>query len=478
MGLFLFFLIQHLFKHFGFNTHYFDLYFKDHTTWNLTQGQGLYLSIHNKPFFADHFYPIFYAISLLYFIKATPVWLFIIHALCLTLTALPILKLAKNTFGKKGMLITFGLMLAYYPFRRANLDYLHGEVVMAPLIAWICYFLYYNRFTPAILLTLLFALTKETAAVILVMLGLYITIFKKRAKLGLTITLYGIAWGLFIFKVFFPHFQEEGYAYISRYSHLGDSFKTILQTLLTHPLYVLKHLLSLQNIGYLFGLLAPLCFLPLFSGFIVIGFGVLLQNMLSDVPSMTDIGAHYSIQLIPILFIGAIATLKKIQVSSQEKWTATCRFLKPMVLFFVSLNLLAFIFMDIRVFILSPQVKQNYDLIKQVPPQATLSASSRFLVHTHYRPHITFFPHLKGYDYVLVDGDDPNFPPDKTPIDFIKEEWQKGSKLKVLKALLMGEKSFSPINRKDHMAALEALKKNTDYELIAKKGESYLFKKK
>ena len=60
IGLGLFFFIEKTAMHYGFQTSYFDLYFKDNSTWNITQGKGLYLSMDKKSFFAEHFYPYFY----------------------------------------------------------------------------------------------------------------------------------------------------------------------------------------------------------------------------------------------------------------------------------------------------------------------------------------------------------------------------------------------------------------------------------
>ena len=96
--LFAYFIAQKLLEHAGFNTNFFDNYYFDHAVNNIALGKGFYLENFNRHFFTEHFYPFYYLIAPLYVIQPTLIWTMTIHALCLILTLIPLVKFARFRF--------------------------------------------------------------------------------------------------------------------------------------------------------------------------------------------------------------------------------------------------------------------------------------------------------------------------------------------------------------------------------------------
>ena len=91
---------------YSLHAHYFDFYWKDHSAWNVAQGNGPYLSMEKISFFGHHFYPIFYIIGFFYHFIESPIWLFLTHALLFAFMSYPIFKLGHHYFGKKGLSVS------------------------------------------------------------------------------------------------------------------------------------------------------------------------------------------------------------------------------------------------------------------------------------------------------------------------------------------------------------------------------------
>jgi len=465
--------------HLGFQTYYWDLYFTDSSLWHVTQGHGLYLSIQGRSFFSDHFYPFFYLIAPFYFIHATPIWLFLFQATGLTVCILPILKLAEKYFGKKGLWGSILLILAYFPFRAAMIQEVHGEIVIAALIAWVIYFLETKRFWPAVILTLLIGLAKETAVVTISMIGLYFILFERRIRTGLALIVFGLLHAILILKFFIPSFGVTEYAYVGRYAYLGSGFSSVFKTILTQPWRPILHFFSLPTLGYLVALLLPFAFLPLLSPYLLIGVGIILQNCLAETSSqMADISTHYTIPLIPILFLAFITQLHVLKSKwSAEKFHQWVGRFKKITVFCIVLNLFLFTFLELRRYMInSAHVEASIHGVQHIPKNASISASNSLFPRVHYRKHVFLYPELSNADYVLVALPEDTFPMDVQAGHYLKTEFKQGHYGRLLWALIKGEPA---VRRSDdpYMIRFNALLKSKQFHLIFKEEKIYVFKK-
>jgi uncharacterized membrane protein len=452
---FAFLLIQKLFVFYGFQTSFNDFYNKSNATWNASLGNGLYIDLWGKSYFSNHFYPFYYLIALPYMIAPTDFWLLLFQVVCQTVMAWAILKIAFEYFGKRGAWITLGLLFANYTFRRFNIEPLFGESVMAPLIAWVMYFLIKKRDIPVLILSFLILFTKENAVVFLAMLGGFYIVFRRQYVIGLSLIGIGTIHVWYLIKVFIPSYNVDGYEF-SRYVDYGGS----------------SRILKMSDFWYVLGLLMPLGFLPLFSSYSVLGLGFVLQNILSvNQKLMVDLSYHVSQPLIPIFFISSILALDFLLKKGTH--TQFLRFAKGCVALGVFLNILLFIFLDLRVFCVNRSTWDAHRLLRQIPAQASVSASRNYGAHLCHRKAFYRFPEYENADYVIVEKRDYFFTDGEPPN--IRVQWAitHGEIGRLVLALLF---ETAPPSKK-YFDALESLKKDPQYLLIDQGKGCFLFKR-
>ncbi|MBT5855416.1 DUF2079 domain-containing protein [bacterium] len=473
-------LVQKLVVHYGFNTHFYDLYFFDHALWNFAQGKGLYLDYHKMSFLGMHFYPVLFIVGLFYCIIATPFWLFFFQSILITLTLIPILLLSKQLFGSKKVYLATLLTCSYIPFRLLNLHDFHGELLIATCLAWLIYFLKQKKYNPVLGLILMLPFLKETAFLIAPFIGFILIFFHKKPRLGIFTIVYGLIIGValvsWVIPALNPVFEGGDYAYLKYYAYLGEGLFGKLKTVLFNPLMVLSHVLVGYKIGYILLLGLPLGFLFVFSPYSLISLGMLAQNILSDNPNTCDIFSHYALTFSPILIMATFLGYHRIRQTPSSWAINYIKVAKGFILLFMVLSWLAFIILEARYFMIEKHDLVAHEVMKKIPRTASLSASSAFYVHLDYRESIWLFPENNGAEYVMVQAMDPFYGNDSNPEALINNEWKNGSKWTVIKVLLRGERGYSPVNRKKHHAALSQLSTNPLYQLIHSEKGVLLYK--
>ena len=474
LGLFLFFIIQKLFLFQGFQTNFWDQYFFDHGLYNVAMGNGWVMNhaFNYSHFFTLHFQPIYYLIVPLYFILASPIWLFILQSFCLTMALVPVIKFAKYRcplVKDIGVKLVLFAMLIYVPFRSGNLVDLHAEVLLLPLFSWIGYFLLTHRYRLAIILSLFFPLFKENMIVYYFGMAIFFLVNKQFRRAAFLI-LYGLICTIVVVKILMPMFGLSDYYHLNRFSYLNPtSISDLFKQMLFNPHLVIQHLLSKKVIDYLFGIFGLLFFYPLFSKATLIASGVLLQNCLSDNWGMLLFTQHYSLTLVPILLMASVDTY--------SRWLS-----KPLVqkvskfflALFLCLNLLFFIAFELRSFIIPKELAKVHTYADQIPTTASVCASSRFAPHFFYHRQISEFPKCNGEDVIFLEKINPYFPVSQSTDEFVRQEWAQGNRWTLVWNLIVGErisKRSSYQNKLDDVGQLDG------YALF-RQGERFIIYKK
>jgi uncharacterized membrane protein len=150
---------------------------------------------------------------------------------------------------------------------------------------------------------------KEEAAIIIGMFGLYLAVFERRRKLGLTIT--GVAFVYFVVMVglVIPRLDMGFYRQIGFFDELGQSMWQILLSPLMKPRVFWGKLFEPRSWYFAAVLLAPLLFLPLKKP------SILFVGLLTFVfdcmhPNLKSISYQYQAALLPVTFWGLAAVLK------------------------------------------------------------------------------------------------------------------------------------------------------------------------
>ena len=231
----------------------------------------------------------------------------------------------------------------------------------------------------------------------------------------------------------------------TRYSYLGTTPTQIIRSIVLHPGPLLKeHVFERTHVLYLRLLLSPTAYLALLAPWVlVLGSPTLLLNLLSTDPQMYSGLFQYNAELVPILVFSTIEALvvllwllhfisfrvravtpapllalthqgaRLLHLGEMRDHAGSGR--RVVLACMVALVLLATVRADAGsgTLPLSPgfvwpqrttHVALAQSFLRQIPPQASLSAQSALVPHVSHRTNIYLFPYADmSADYVFLD---------------------------------------------------------------------------
>lgn len=303
--------------------------------WNLTHGKGFRSYLDQGLFLGEHIQVIHLLLIPIYTIWPSHELLELCEAVALGLCAVPVYRMTlRHTESRRTATLLALAALVYFPlhFLEISIDLKTFRPISfgVPLLLMTIDTLERKQYRWAFCLWLpLTLLAKEDFAAIFAPLGLWIawrawTEQKERTglKAGLSLTIFSLAYLLFLIKFAIPFFREGADVHYVRYfGELGNSPGDIVRSLFAQPGAVFGRLFSQRTIIYTAALLVPLGGLPLLSpSRLLVGvplFGVLSLMQLSATTgsATTDILIpfhHFHAPLVPILFWSAAAGLGKL----------------------------------------------------------------------------------------------------------------------------------------------------------------------
>ena len=429
-----------------------DLGIMDQALWNLVQGHGLRQTICNVVSdtncagpegisrLALHFEPILFPISLLYFFWPNPKTLQILQVLVVASGAFPAFWLARLRLHNEGVSILLALLYLLYPAQQNALIFdFHAVTLTAALLLFTLYFLYTRKTVLLFIFAILSMACKEEIPLLIALLGLWSILFQRRLRTGATLFLLAIAW--IVMSLLVMHlFSSTGRPLLfSRYAYLGGNVVQMTQTIVLHPLFILKqHIIEHRHLSYLNMLLAPIGYLPLLAPWILIlALPTLALNLLSADPGMYSGLFQYNAELVPIVIFSTIEALVVI------KWLVQ-RFIVQLHVpgkksylqktwghsAYVSLLLFAVLVYTLFSAVLAdfgpsgmpfaqdfrwPRITTHSILaqhfIDSIPSTASVSAQTRLVPHLSHRLTVYLFPY--GDDvaqYILLDVTGDRYP--------------------------------------------------------------------
>ncbi len=276
-----------------------------------------------------------------YLVFQNPASILVAQALFISITAIPVYWIGRDLLKSRFL----GLLLALSFFLNPATQYLylqafHNDAFGMAFLAFALYFLYKRKALPFFIFSALMVVCKENFFLVGIFLGLYTLISesKQRITFGIPCLIFSILWAYIIFVVFHPAGGSE--FFMKRYSYLGSSMGESLHTIMTEPLFVLQHVLTVAKIAYIGTLLFPLAFFPLFSSTIFIALPIFAQNLLSERYPMYSILYQYSAILLPVLYFSAVKAIYKLSKSDLTfKRIATKNFLISSIFLILLLSL-------------------------------------------------------------------------------------------------------------------------------------------
>ena len=283
--------------------------------------------------FAVHVSPIFYLMLPFYKLFPYVETLDILQVLVAFSAIIPLkLLLPKFKLSKLTNILTVAWFVLFPVITTSGGTHLHENCFLTALIFWLFYFIVSEQKLGIIGSTLLLLLVKEDAFIYVISIGTYFLLQKrftlsKTTKVRILLADIVLPIVYFMFAMYLLSAYGEG-GMVSRfdtYLQNGESgLLMVLKNLLTHPEYVISTIFTAKRLGYLFLMLAPLCFLPLVQRSwenYLLALPLVVINLLPNWPYQYDIGFQYSYGSAALLFLMTLLSLEELQIHKilQEK---------------------------------------------------------------------------------------------------------------------------------------------------------------
>jgi uncharacterized membrane protein len=299
-------------RHKLFQSTAFDLGIFDQAVYLISEGKEPVTTIQGFHILGDHAAWIFYPLALLYKLYPSVYWLFFVQAVALGIAALPIWYLSLQAGLKESQAIAIMIAYLLYPLVfNANLFDFHPEVIAVPLLLLSVLAARSGKIWRFCLSIIAVLGCKAVLSLTIAALGFWLIFFEKRRLYGAIALGAGVSWFLIATQVIIPHFSGAEAGAVGRYSYLGDSVLGIAKNLVLQPQLILGKIFSLDNLGYLILLLAPIIWgisLRALTS-LVPGIPCLALNILADYQPQKDLIHQYSLPLLPFLILTVISTL-------------------------------------------------------------------------------------------------------------------------------------------------------------------------
>ena len=265
------------------------------------------------------------------------------------------------------------------------------------------------------LLAILTLAVREDSGVVLFGVGFYLIVSKRYPQIGLAVCTLSFGYMLVLTNLIMPLFSQDisRRFMMERFGQYADgeeaSTLQIIWAIISNPRRLVVELFSpfFGTISYLLGQWLPLAFVPAVApaSWMIAGFP-LLKLFLAKGKSVLAINIRYAMTVVPGLFYGAILWWsvhpKAFKPSLQRFWVF-CICLSLLLTLTSNPNrTLYFLIPDsIKPWVYVPldkqweHVNQMRPLLEQIPPDASVSASTYFVPHLSSRREIIRWPALQ-----------------------------------------------------------------------------------
>ncbi len=332
-------------KHYNLSSYGWDLGVFNQLFYSSTYGEkplyytpDLYMNPQGN-YFAIHFSPILFTLFPLYAFRPDAVTLLIAKCFVLALAALPLFYLTREITGSEKTALAVSLSYLLHPGVQGANWFDFQPQVFIPLLAFSTYLMLikarWRLYLPLLLLTL--SIQEHVFSIMMSITFGYLLVAKQRERpqsMKKSTEMKAIMATLIVCVIFFgasrnyiksfPIEQEFSDVYRASgvFSVIGFEGDT-----LQIPLYVVSHLFeSLRALAHDFYLkllymalmFAPLLLLPLKDRFIVANLALFLPFLASNYNAYYMVGSHYSLYLLPSIFISLAYSMGKRDIDTNR----------------------------------------------------------------------------------------------------------------------------------------------------------------
>lgn len=295
-------------KYVNFLFNGFDLAIYNQALFNTVNGNPMNVSIHPHNYFGDHFEPILFLLTPVYYFFSHPLTLIVIQTLVIGFTAYAIYLIAKLKLSHHwSALLAIGWLLN--PFTNATaLFEFHALVFGFCALVWAVYYYLQNKYWPWLLFIILALISREDISLSVVAFGLVAIIDKKSLRWYLPTILGGLIWYYGAMKIITYFSPDNQYKFLYYYQWLGSSLSEIFLNIIKKPWLILLKLIHPENILLLLTLLMPTLFVAVRKPkWLLIALPSFLAYTLTGSNNVSVVFiSHYGFALLPGLFIASI----------------------------------------------------------------------------------------------------------------------------------------------------------------------------
>ena len=303
-------------------------------------------------------------------------------------------------------------------------DY-HSNVLTAMMLSWLLYFLKRRRFGLASLFAVLFVIGKENMSLWLFFIALALMWDYRKDRKTLWylagFAVFSLAYFLIINMVLMPRLGGAGGGF-KRYDYLGDDYLSIARNLLLNPGETLQ-LLFVNNSGvkdfdgvklefYICAMTTGLLLTLLKPNYLIMLIPIIAQKMLASEGIFWGVSFQYSVECMPVTVIASFLVILRLK---QQRWrvvAATVLLFSTLLTTFYTVGVPKSKIMVDQLCVYQGRhyeqenfdVHYAYQLIHQIPDDASVCAATMFVPHLAMRDWIEDFAWTVNTDaeYVLI----------------------------------------------------------------------------
>ena len=303
-------------------------------------------------------------------------------------------------------------------------DY-HSNVLTSMMLPWLLYFLKKRQFGLASLFVVLFVIGKENMSLWLFFIAIALMWDYRKDKRALwhlaAYAVFSLAYFFIINMVVMPRLGGSGGGF-DRYAHLGDNYVDIAQRLVTHPWETFQMLFTNTNgISKYDGIKEEFYYCALATGmlltllkpnYLIMLIPLVAQKMLAVDSTFWGISFQYAVEFMPVIVISSFLVIIKLKKKVWRWLLAICLLISTVLTTFYTIGIpKSQVWLDQLCVYQGRHYEQKdfdvhyaYEVIKQIPDDASVCANTFFVPHLAMRDEIRNFANTKNIktDYVLM----------------------------------------------------------------------------
>ena len=365
--------------------------------------------------FGVHFSPIFYLFLPGYYIFRSPIYLFYVQSASVAAGVFAV-WLISGKLGFSGKLtVALELMYAFYPclFNGTFYDF-HENKFLTTIILFLFYFIISKNKIWEFVFAFLLLMVKEDAAIYLIVIALFVMIYRKEVWRGAIML--GMAIVYFIIAQQIVAASGEEGVMISRLSDYfvngEQTFGSVAKSVFFDIGFLIKQMFTVEKIPFILWMFAPVAFSPFMTkkiSSLILLFPIIPINLMQSWQYQYDVDYQYTYGVAALIFMCAVFVIA--QLKTDKKRIVVLTSLCMCAVMTVSLVYPKIVTVSGYKANSGETCKQVDELIDSVPSDATVTASHSLVPHLYKVEWLYTMPDYYGKnrdkpvdtDYFVID---------------------------------------------------------------------------